>query len=404
MVALPQLKNRWAVLALMFAARMDMAVHFQAVSPLVQPIVADLGLTQSQVGLLIGIILAPGVVLALPGGLLMQRFGDRNLLLAGQALMVAGALIFGIGASFSWGVAGRLIGGFGVVLTSLVTSKIVTDWFVNHELGTGMGLMLSAWPLGIALALSTLGAIAQWSNWHTTIALTAGVTTINFIAVAALYHERPGIVVDQGRASRLGQLWRITGRELLLIVGAGLIWMLCNSAFVLLIGFTPAFLVSRGTSVAAAGLIVGLASWPMIGSVPLGGWVLDRLKHPNWFIGLGSVASAATIALAATGRGVPVCMLLFGILGGVWAAAVMSLPGQVLSPQARGTGFGIFYGLLYGGESVAPAIAGRLQDSSGNPAAALWLAASLMALTTVVLVGFRWLQVRLPARRAIAPH
>ncbi len=44
------LTNRWAVLGLLFFARLGVAVQFQAVPPLVPFLVRDLGLSYAQVG------------------------------------------------------------------------------------------------------------------------------------------------------------------------------------------------------------------------------------------------------------------------------------------------------------------------------------------------------------------
>jgi len=61
------MKNRWTVLALLFAVRTVMAFQYQstaAVSPL---LMQRYGVNFADIGLLIGLYLAPGIVLALPG-------------------------------------------------------------------------------------------------------------------------------------------------------------------------------------------------------------------------------------------------------------------------------------------------------------------------------------------------
>src|SRR5216684_2932490 len=84
------LRHRWFVMGIIFLARTTMAMQFQSIAPVAPLLIADLGISYAELGLLIGLYLLPGTVLALPGGLLGQRFGNRRVALWGLALMVGG--------------------------------------------------------------------------------------------------------------------------------------------------------------------------------------------------------------------------------------------------------------------------------------------------------------------------
>ena len=47
------------------------------------------------------------------------------------------------------------------MLVNIMLARMVADWFRERELQTAMGLMLSAWPFGMALALVILGPLAR---------------------------------------------------------------------------------------------------------------------------------------------------------------------------------------------------------------------------------------------------
>jgi len=72
----------------------------------------------------------------------------------------------------------------------------------------------------------------------------------------------------------------------------------------------------------------------------------------------------------------------------------VALAGEVLRPQVRSTGMGIFYTVLYLGLALGPVIAGFVSDTTGNPAAPVYLIAVLAVLTVLVLGLFRVLQAR----------
>jgi len=245
------LNNRWVVLALLFFARASMAVQFQSIPPISTLLVEDLGFNFTQIGLLIGIWMFPGFFIALPGGLLGQRFGDKTLVIAGLTLQILGALLIANTNVFKIAVTGRLLAGVGAVMFNVQLTKIVNDWFAKKEIATSMGILMTAWPFGIALALFTLGHAATIWDWRTAIYLTTGYSLLSLLLVVILYHDQP--MTEPKEIASHRYLWLITRRELIMIVLAGLVWALPNVGFIVLMGFLPAFLVFDGMEIAKAG-------------------------------------------------------------------------------------------------------------------------------------------------------
>ena len=151
--------NRWGILALLFAVRTTMAFQFQSVAALAPLIQRDFGVNLADIGLAIGLYLAPGIALAVPGGAIGKRYGDKNIVMAGLALMACGGLTMALSANWDLQLAGRLLAGTGGVLLNVLMSKMVTDWFAGKEIGTAMAVFLNSWPLGIALALVALPVV-----------------------------------------------------------------------------------------------------------------------------------------------------------------------------------------------------------------------------------------------------
>ena len=375
-----------------------MAVQFQSIPPISTMMVEELGFNYTQIGLLIGLFMLPGVFIALPGGLLGQRFGDKAVVLVGLGFQAIGALVLANSAVFPIAFAGRLIGGIGAVMLNVQLTKITNDWFADREIATSMGILMTAWPFGIALAFSTLGYIATSSSWSTAIYFTAVYSCVSLAFVALFYKNQPTIA-SQTVTTR-SSLWTISTRELILIISAGIVWGLPNAGFIVMLGFTPAFLVSNGIEMAKAGMLVSLTSWVSIGSMPLGGWLTDRTGRFNTFIIGGVILSALFTVLLAVGFSVLGCILLLGLAFGVWPGAIMSLPSQVLSPRGRSTGFGVFYMVFYGIMAILPPVAGWLRDLTGGPTVPVLFGGMLMALTLVALAAFRILQRRLPVEES----
>jgi MFS family permease len=392
------LENRWVVLAVVFVTRTSMGFMFQSVASVAPLLVDQFELTYGQVGLLMGLFLLPGVAVALPGGVLGQRFGSQRVALFGLALMVVGALVTAWSATFVEASVGRAVSGTGGILLNILLAKMVADWFSGKEISTAMGIMLTSWPVGIGLALTTLGsAAARWS-WRASMLITAGAAAAGLILLAALYRHPPGFGNGDRGPARLRL--DLSPRGWALSVSAGLCWAALNASFIVVASFGPALLVARGATVAHAGSLVSLGIWASLVSVPLGGYLADRLRRPNLVIATGALATALCIALLALLPHPVLWLVLAGTVLGLAPGAIMALLPEALEPERLATGLGTLYTIFYFGMAAAQPLAGLTRDLSGDPAMPVFFAAVLMATTVLALALFRWIERRLPLGRA----
>jgi MFS family permease len=187
-------RSRWTILAVLFIARAAMAFQFQSVAAVAPELHKSLGATLADIGVLIGLYFAAGAALALPGGAIGRRFGDKRTLVAGLVLMLTGEALMSASGSWNAQLAGRLIGGTGGVLLNVSMTKMVADWFAGREIATAMALFVNSWPAGIAVSLMLLPAIA------TTFGLGAvAITVMVLIAVSILLELKcllPSVAID----------------------------------------------------------------------------------------------------------------------------------------------------------------------------------------------------------------
>jgi MFS family permease len=156
---------RWVTLAVLTAARVSMAFQFQSFASAAPLLVRDIGIGYADVGFLIGLYMLPGIVLSFPGGLLGQRFGDKRMVGVGLGLMVFGGLLTGFAESYAMLLAGRLLSGIGGVLLNVLMAKMVTDWFAGREIVLAMTIFVNSFPVGIGLALLSLGWLSEHAGW-----------------------------------------------------------------------------------------------------------------------------------------------------------------------------------------------------------------------------------------------
>jgi MFS family permease len=156
--------------------------------------------------------------------------------------------------------------------------------------------------------------------------------------------------------------------------------------------------MARGATIAEAGLLVSVAIWISLGSVPLGGWLADRFRRRHdTLIVVGCLACGLAIGALPVLPGPLAWSALAGLLAGLAPGAMMALLPKSLAPRHLATGFGVYYTVYYLGMAVTQPVAGLLRDRSGSPAAPVVFAAALMAATVLGLGAFRLVQHRGPA-------
>jgi MFS family permease len=134
-------RSRWAALAVIFLTRLSMGFQFQSIASIAPFLIDEFRLSYAQLGWLLGLYLLPGAAIALPGGLLGRRFGDRRVVVVALALMAAGGVVTAASPSFFLACLGRAVSGIGGVLLNVLLAKMVADWFAGREISTAMGVI-----------------------------------------------------------------------------------------------------------------------------------------------------------------------------------------------------------------------------------------------------------------------
>ncbi len=381
-------RDRWLILVVLCLARTSMGFQFQSIASVSADLVREMGFSYAEIGTLIGLYMLPGVVVALPGGALAARYGDKSLAVVGLALMAAGDALVATVPTPETLFAGRAISGAGAVVFNVVAMKMVADWFAGREIVTAMALMASTWPLGIALGLVGNGVVAAAAGWPSVMAVTAGFSAVGLILVARRYRS-PATPAD---AAPTG--FRLSRREFALVSLAGIMWAFLNIGLAIYFSFVPGLLAGGGVDAGEAARTVSLGMWAGLVAVPVGGYLAERLGRPNAAIAVFGLAAAAAMFLLPYGAAPVALCLLVGIGIGPPAGAILALPAEVLRAEARAAGLGVFFTWYYAGMAAGPVIAGLGHDITGSAATPVLIGGAFFVFGTLVLGLFRALQSR----------
>ena len=192
-------RKRWAMLALLFAARVGLGFQFQTMGSVADPVAARLGLSGAETGTLIGLFLIPGLVLAIPAGFAGRWASDRVLVALGLASLALGGAFAAMADGFAVLAAGRLLSGAGFVLCSIYFTKMVVDWFAGRELATAVAVVVMSWPFGIAMGQVGHGWLEATQGWRAPFVVASLYCLAGAIAVLVAY--RPPDGAGGGRSS-----------------------------------------------------------------------------------------------------------------------------------------------------------------------------------------------------------
>ena len=378
--------NRWVILLVLFLARTAMGFQFQSVAAVSPLMVRDLALDLALFGTLVGAWMLPGVAIAIPGGLLGKRFGDKRITLFGLLLMVIGSALTAASEDYALALTGRILSGTGAVLLNVLLAKMVADWFSESNLATAMGILVVSWPVGIGLALAVLGPLSVATSWSFALQTAAWVCASAFVLVALFYRDP---VASAARVQQAQAPTKLSRREVGFASLAGAVWTLYNVSYIIVVSFAPLLLADRGFAAADAALVSSAATWPLIVSIPLGGVLADRTGRGGTIMYLCFTAMAACIPFALIVPSPLIMLAVIGLVMGPAAGIIMAMPARSLRPQARNLGMGIYYTWYYVGMALLPALAGWTRDMTGMAEGPLVFASLLMlgAIGCTILFG-----------------
>lgn len=381
-----RMADRWGFVAAVALGRVAFGYQFQTMASLGPELVAVFGLEYAALGGLIGLYMAPGILVALPGGLLGRRYGERLVVGSGFALMVAGSLLSAAAGGPAGIGAGRMVAGVGAVLLIVMQGKMVSDRFEGQAFLTVMSLLVGAFPVGVGLAGLTLAPLLRWAGWPGLFlagALSAAVALLLFWP-----NSRPA------PARTTAAAWTMPGRrECILVAVAGLVWTAYNAGYYGFLSYLPSVLAVRGHPASLTALVLTIATWSNLPATLLGGWLAGRFGNTPVFL-VGSVASVVAVAGPAVVDWPLAWGVLFGTVASVQAGVIIAIGTLSARPENRAAGMGLFYTVYYLGGTMLPAVCGRAADLAKDPSGALFAAAALAVLAIPLYGLHAWLSRR----------
>lgn len=373
------------LLCLLFLAGVAMRMTILAMPPVIPLVHDELHMSETQVGLLVGLPLALFALAAVPGSLLIARIGTNLAVIAGMVIAAIASGARGAATGVGTLYAASIVTGFGVAIMQPAMPTLAREWL---PLRIGLGTVAYTSGMLIGSTISSASTIPYvlpllHGSWRADLifwAAPAFLIAPIFYLFAPKRSDGPA-----GRADEIGGRWWPDWRN-------PLTWLLGftlgsnNSAFFSTNAFLGDYLASHGKTDLLGQAFAALNGMQL--AAPLILLLLtNRFERRAWpFLLFGPVLLASFLVLmfVPSRLGIIVATGLIGLTTAVTFAPILALPALLSTPGDVPRMSAGMFTVSYTCAIIIPTISGALWDTTGTP----WTAFLPLCLCAVGLTVF----------------
>jgi cyanate permease len=359
---------RWVILGLLWLLYFSFGVVTRSPSPLVTPIIRDLGMSLGQMGFVLGSWQMTYIVLAIAAGVIMDRWGIRKSIFFGALVIGLSTVLRSAATGFFSLLIFVALFGVGGPMISIGCPKTISTWFKGKERGTAVGIYTTGpWIGGMVSLAATNSVVMPLTDysWRLTF-VWYGVLTL-FIAFLWWGFARKAdddvYTAPFNVLTMLADLFRVGSVRLILLSGL-LSFAIMHGYF----AWLPKILENAGMSPASAGVASAI---PFLTSIPAV-LIFPRFVQPHnggWVIGVLALLAGISILWVVILQWpfIP-GLLLFGMSGPclmpLLVLRLMETP--EVAAKYMGSATGVFFCVAEIGGFLGPFMVGYLADIFGN--------------------------------------
>ncbi len=390
------------VIGMVGVAHLFSHMYQLALPPLFPLIRAELEVSYTSLGLLMGIFYLVSGLMQTPAGFLVDRIGARPVLLGGLGLLAGATALYGFAPSYETMVLLAILGGLGNSVFHPADYAIMSATVSPGRMGRAFSVHTVGGHVGYALApvvMVTLGTALGWRGALVAAGIVGIVVVLVLIArmdvgadARTPQQEADGVATAAGVRTFL-QPAMLSLFAFFTVLAMGFIGLQSFTATALVTARD--FALADGNMV-LAGFLVGTPIGVLVGGV-----IADRTTRHNLVATASLLLCAALIAAAGlTAGGATVMTGLYFGAGLCFGAALPPRDMVVRAATPRGASgkvFGFVYSGLDTGAAISPVLFGWFIDL-GHPMWIFLFAPLFIGVAAVIIVA----TARLARRRPVA--
>lgn len=340
----------------------------------------ELGFSQQTMGEVFSAFLAGYALFQIPAGMLADRFGAPRVLAIAALGWVVATLAIGWGASsLIFLLVARFVLGIAEAPTFPASAQAISIHLPEDHRGRANGMVVAAIGLGSAIAPPLLSFFMIRVGWRKALLVSAVPAAIAAVAWMLWKPEKAVRKLASSSALPRSRRFYLLTFSYTLQGYVGYIFVFW---FYLYLTDVRHFDVLRGA------VFGSLPWWLSIVSIPVGGWLFDRIPSPRWLIPMIGLAGSGILiavgAYAVNAYFAAACLALATALvlsteGPFWATMT-----SIAGPNSGAAGGAMNMGSNIGG-FISPALTPILAAHIG------WEGALLVSGTIAVIAAAAWL-------------
>ncbi len=366
------------------------------------PLIHDeLGLSGTQLGVLLSVFYYSYVLAMVPAGWLGERYGAHRVLAAGIAIWSVATLLTGFATGFWSLLLLRLLLGVGESAGFPCSSQLFATQLRLGQIDMANGVMSFSYLVGPAIGTVLGGLLMPIYGWRAVFVVFGALSLLWIWPLLRTRLQPVAKAADEPSASAGPPFSLILKQRGLW--GASLGLFASNYNFYFILAWLPDYLVrERGFSLSVMAAVAGSAYLINAVSALAAGWVVAAWtrsgRSPNTFykslmafshiVSLGAMIGMTVLPV----QGCIACLCLFEIGLGLMSPGVYAIPQIIAGPAATGRWVGVQNGCGNLAGVLAPMLTGILLDATGHFSSAFILAAGLNVLG---LIGWLWMLPRI---------
>ena len=384
---------RWLMLGLVWLLYASFGITSGTIAPLVDPIIDDLGMTYSQMGLVLGAWQLVYIATAYPLGALIDKLGVRRSLGIGIFIVWLSLVLRGVATDFPTLFLAVALFGVGGPIISIGAPKVVSLWFQGNQRGLAAGIYTTGPVSGAAIALATAASVVMplTGTWRGISLVYGGVVLVVMLLWWVFARDIESPPESAGRRAEASVSLLETLRALLRIRNVQVIVVLAVATFLLnhgLNNWLPTLLqekdmtLSQAGSWTAASTLAGTLGLIAIPAIARHGYRAITMAF------LLLLASGTTLGLATLGDASLIGSLMLSSIVRVPMMPVLTLilmetPG--VGALRMGAAGGLFFAAAEIGGFGGPFLLGILRDATDSLTLGVLFLAALSAVLALTL-------------------
>jgi D-galactonate transporter len=356
-VNIPLPKQRWLIVLMCFLAVAINYIDRANLGVAVPMIQNEYGIDPALMGLILSAFFWSYVLMQLPGGWLIDKFGSRLTYTVATLIMSVATLATAFAGGVASLIACRMVLGIGEAFCYPVNAKVTSLWFRRSERGLATGIWASGSRVGSAMTLPLVAFIIANFGWREAFLVTGCIGLVWMVVWYLVYRDpksHSAVSAEQlaaleadyavkagAKKIRYAELFRYRT-----IWGMMIGFFCLNFVIYFYTTWFPSYLTqSRGfslTKLGTLGLLPGLVAIP---AGWLGGYLSDHLFKSGWSLTaarktclVGGLLASSVVALAplVPGDAAALTLLAISYSGLAFAGAnIWTLPGDVAPTPAH---------------------------------------------------------------------